>query len=58
MADLSFRGNDMRVATYYRNSDVRLEERPMPRIGPGELLLRTQEGTRALIQADEVRILG
>lgn len=31
----------MRVATYYRNSDVRLEERPKPQIGPGELLLRT-----------------
>jgi len=29
----------VRVAVYYRNSDVRLEERPRPAIGPGELLL-------------------
>ena len=31
----------MRVAVYYRNSDVRLEERPVAQIGPGELLVRT-----------------
>lgn len=30
----------MRVAMYYNNRDVRLEEIPTPRIGPGELLLR------------------
>jgi L-iditol 2-dehydrogenase len=30
----------VRVAVYYRNDDVRLEEMPTPRIGPGELLLR------------------
>ena len=30
----------MRVAMYYNNHDVRLEEMPVPRIGPGELLLR------------------
>ena len=30
----------MRVAMYYNNHDVRLEEIPVPRIGPGELLLR------------------
>jgi len=30
----------MRVAMYYNNSDVRLEELPMPVIGPGELLLK------------------
>lgn len=29
----------MRVATYYSNRDVRLEEMPTPRIGPGELLV-------------------
>ena len=29
-----------RVAVYYRNSDVRIEERPVPKIGPGELLVR------------------
>lgn len=30
----------MRVAVYYNNQDVRLEQRPRPRIGPGELLVR------------------
>jgi len=30
----------MRVAVYYRNDDIRLEEMPVPRIGGGELLLR------------------
>jgi L-iditol 2-dehydrogenase len=30
----------MRVAVWYNNQDVRLEERPVPRIGPGELLVR------------------
>lgn len=32
----------MRAAVYYSNSDVRLEERPRPAIGPGELLLRVE----------------
>lgn len=30
----------MRVARYYNNNDVRLEETPIPRIGPGELLVK------------------
>lgn len=30
----------MRVAMYYSNQDVRLEEMPRPKIGPGELLVR------------------
>ncbi len=30
----------MRVAVYYSNHDVRIEERPVPDIGPGEVLLR------------------
>ena len=30
----------MRVAMYYNNRDVRLEEVPTPRIGPGELLVK------------------
>ena len=30
----------MRVAMYYRNDDVRIEERPVPAIGPGELLVK------------------
>jgi L-iditol 2-dehydrogenase len=30
----------MRVAMYYNNKDVRLEEIPTPRIGPGELLVK------------------
>lgn len=32
----------MRVAMYYRNSDVRLEEMPVPETGPGELLVRIE----------------
>ena len=30
----------MRVAVYYNNSDVRLEEMPKPEIGPGEVLVK------------------
>jgi len=30
----------MRVGVYYNNRDVRIEERPLPRIGPGELLVK------------------
>lgn len=32
----------MRVATYYSNKDIRIEERPIPKIGPGELLIRVE----------------
>ncbi len=32
----------MRVAMYYNNLDVRLEEMPTPEIGPGELLVRAE----------------
>jgi L-iditol 2-dehydrogenase len=32
--------NDMKVAMYYNNRDVRLEEMPVPPIGPGELLVK------------------
>jgi L-iditol 2-dehydrogenase len=32
----------MRVAMYYSNRDVRLEELPVPKIGAGELLIRTR----------------
>jgi L-iditol 2-dehydrogenase len=32
----------VRVAMYYNNQDVRLEEMPMPRIGPGELLVKVR----------------
>ncbi len=31
-----------RVAVYYRNSDIRIEERPLPEIGPGELLVKVE----------------
>ncbi len=31
-----------RVAVYYRNDDVRLEERLTPKAGPGELLMRVE----------------
>ncbi|MBW1806252.1 MAG: alcohol dehydrogenase, partial [Deltaproteobacteria bacterium] len=30
----------MRVLMYYSNKDVRLEEMPVPEIGPGELLMK------------------
>lgn len=30
----------MRVAMYYSNRDIRIEEMPLPEIGPGELLVR------------------
>ena len=30
----------MRVAMYYNNNDVRLEEMPVPEIGPGEILVK------------------
>jgi L-iditol 2-dehydrogenase len=32
----------MRVAMYYANDDVRLEERPKPEIGPGEIMVRIE----------------
>ncbi len=32
----------MRVAVYYGNSDIRLEERAQPRIGEGELLVKVE----------------
>lgn len=35
-------GQRMKVAVYYRNEDVRLEERPIPALGPGELLVKTE----------------
>jgi L-iditol 2-dehydrogenase len=30
----------MRVAVWYNNRDIRIEERPVPEIGPGEMLVR------------------
>ena len=30
----------MRVAMYYSNKDIRLEDMPIPQVGPGELLMR------------------
>jgi L-iditol 2-dehydrogenase len=32
----------MRVAVWYSNKDIRLEERPVPAIGPGEMLVRIE----------------
>lgn len=32
----------MRVAMWYNNRDVRVEEMPIPKIGPGELLVRVE----------------
>jgi L-iditol 2-dehydrogenase len=35
-----FLSGKMRVAVWYNNRDVRVEERPIPQIGPGEMLVR------------------
>ena len=32
----------MKTAVYYNNSDIRLEARPIPTIGPGEILAKTE----------------
>ena len=32
----------MRVAVYYNNRDIRIEERPVPQIGPGEILVEME----------------
>jgi L-iditol 2-dehydrogenase len=32
----------MKTAVYYSNSDVRIEERPKPEIGPGEILVKAR----------------
>jgi len=32
----------MKVAVYYNNDDVRLEKRPIPTLGPGDLLVKTE----------------
>jgi L-iditol 2-dehydrogenase len=32
----------MRVAVYYNNADIRIEDRPVPAVGPGELLMDVQ----------------
>ncbi len=32
----------MRVAVYHSNSDIRIEERPVPEIGPDEILMRVR----------------
>lgn len=34
--------NKMRVALWYNNRDVRVEEMPVPQIGPGEMLVRVE----------------
>jgi L-iditol 2-dehydrogenase len=33
-------GKIMRAAVWYNNRDIRIEERPVPEIGPGEMLVR------------------
>ena len=32
----------MRAAVYYKNDDIRIEEMPVPEIGPGEILVRIE----------------
>lgn len=34
--------SEMRVGVYYNNRDVRVEKRPRPEVGPGELLLKVE----------------
>ena len=34
--------SEMRVAMYYGNDDVRLEKMPVPKIGPGEVLMKVE----------------
>ncbi len=34
--------NKMRAAVWYTNRDVRIEERPVPPIGPGEVLVQVE----------------
>jgi len=36
------RKENMRVAMWYSNRDIRIEEMPIPEIGPGELLVRVE----------------
>lgn len=38
---MSSKGN-MKVAVYYNNQSVQVEERPIPEIGPGELLVKSE----------------
>lgn len=40
--DIARAGEHMRVAVYYSNSDIRVEERHVPAIGPGEVLVKTE----------------
>ncbi len=35
-------GSNMRVAMWYNNKDIRIEEMPVPATGPGELLVRIE----------------
>ncbi len=35
-------GSHMLVAKYYNNNDIRLEELPIPKIGPGEILVKVR----------------
>ncbi|MDP3049711.1 MAG: alcohol dehydrogenase catalytic domain-containing protein, partial [Thermodesulfovibrionales bacterium] len=37
---MTVQGVVMRVAMYYRNNDVRIEEMPVPKIGKGEVLVK------------------
>lgn len=39
---MSLTNNKMQVAVYYNNMTVQVEERPIPDIGPGELLIYTE----------------
>ena len=36
----------MRAAVYYNNRDIRIEERPTPKAGPGEMVVRIDASGR------------
>lgn len=36
------KGNILRVALWYRNNDIRIVDRPTPKIGPGEILMKVR----------------
>jgi len=50
---------NMRVAMYYNNHDIRVEEMPVPEIGPDELLMRTEaSGICGLMRTEASGICG
>lgn len=42
LKDRTYATIDMKAAVYYNNNDIRIEEMPVPEIGPGEILVRIE----------------